>query len=629
VTTRKVKTEGEIRDHLAAHLELIELGLTLIDKEVMLPNDKGARGFLDIFCRTANGKFLIIEVKRSDAAARDGIQELVKYAALLKGKLLVKHAEVRLMVASSEWHELLVPFSEFVRVAPYDCQGLRLTLGSDGLTASTEAIELAPAEGERRLSRRHALWGYPDEAKACVAVATIAAHMQNVGLRDFVLILLAIRGHDDPATRWVYFAQQELSLDRYMTLIRARFSAETVSDFEEWIDEMSAPEDKVGEAADKVWEERSASESLYLRTQSIDVQIAHPEKARMWFAPGTLISSQVFRFGRFEDQAISDETILTEILGEDGASFHHGEITASLSSKPEMAALLAVANNLLDLNPVWRTAVYDICAYAQQTKAASVRLRIFSNEDILRTVAGITIGYPAYAPALEIQIQRDGAVEQVFGTIEWNGHRPSFGHILKEYFADDSFGYFMLRHMSGQRAINADLMSELGLSYSIARLTTDGPIPIRVRTTSIDDIRGRNGRFLAEFPNSNPDFVGELVALFLKHEQEFTQIYDGQALLFTESGLEQLKDSPPGGEPLYWSGPIEQCEVCHRDMSLARFMIDSAVVAGGPWACMCPVCFRDAGGHIGWGFGQLYERDEIGWRRVGGQRPRDEPAEDY
>ena len=50
-------------------------------------------------------------------------------------------------------------------------------------------------------------------------------------------------------------------------------------------------------------------------------------------------------------------------------------------------------------------------------------------------------------------------------------------------------------------------------------------------------------------------------------------------------------------------------------------MIDSAVVANGPWGCMCATCFGKAGGRIGWGSGQLYERDNEGWRLVGGERP--------
>jgi len=320
--------------------------------------------------------------------------------------------------------------------------------------------------------------------------------------------------------------------------------------------------------------------------------------------------------------------ILDEILGEDGPSLHHGDVTANLSSKPEIAALLAVADNLFDLNPVWRMAAHDLCAYAKATGANSVRMRAFSNEDILRTIAGITIGYPAYAPALEFEIRRGDDVEYVFGTIEWDGRKPDFDRIITEYFEGDSFHYFMLRHVSGHRQVNADLMSELGLSFSIVRLDDQGPIPVRVRSASIEDARGQPRQFLAAFPAANSDFVDQLVGLFLQHEQEFMQLYERMAFSFTEAGLEEFKsaDLSPA-EPQFWGGSIERCDVCERDMSQARFMIDSAIVANGPWGCMCAACFCNAGGRIGWGSGQLYERYDHGWRLVGGERPPDESDE--
>ena len=64
-------TEADICDHLAAHLDLIEPGLTLVDTEFHLPNAEGASGFLDIFARAADGQLVIIEIKRTDKAARE------------------------------------------------------------------------------------------------------------------------------------------------------------------------------------------------------------------------------------------------------------------------------------------------------------------------------------------------------------------------------------------------------------------------------------------------------------------------------------------------------------------------------------------------------------------------------
>jgi hypothetical protein len=624
MASKPKRAESEIRDQLARNLDLIESGLTLIDKEVMLPNDKGAKGFLDIFCRAANGKYLVIEIKRSDAAARDAIQELIKYVALLKQNLLVKNAEVRLMVASSEWHELWVPFSEFVRSAPYDCEGLILTLGDDGLVISTKAVELAPEERARRLSRRHAIWGFQDEDAALAAVPVISGYMHAIGLRDFVLVMLAINTPGEQTHRFLYFAQQELSLEGYMVLIRARFSAEEVEDFEKWIEDLMEIEDKVAEAADKVWEPKDEDDSLYGRIKAIDRQIAHPEKARAWLAPGTLANSRIFRFGRFDDPNITDEMIIAEILGEDGASLHHGNYIANLSSKAEVAALLSVADNLLHLNPVWRTAVHDLCAYAQKSGAASIHLQAFSNEDILRSMAGITIRYLGYVPALVIEINRGTTVERVFGSLEWNGRKPRFNEILKKYFENDSFHYFTLCHFGKQKQINADLMEELGLSYAICRIDEGKPIPVRARPSSIEDVQDQSRKSLDAFLTANKAFVKQLVDLFLKHELEFQRLLDRTVLSVCEGRLEPLKREDDAKEPTYWTGAIESCDVCKRDMSKARFMVDSAVTVGGPWGCMCAACFGNAGGSIGWGKGQLYERDGNGWRLVGGGPPSDE-----
>ncbi|MEJ1165673.1 endonuclease NucS domain-containing protein [Variovorax sp. CCNWLW186] len=612
------RTENEIRDHLIANLNLIEPGLTLIGREVVLRNDKGAKGFLDIFCRTASGKFLIIEVKRSDAAAREAIQELVKYAVLLRQNLLVKDTEVRLMVASTAWHELLVPFSEFVRETPYDCTGIQLVLGNDGLVTSAIPVELAAADRPRRLSRRHFIWGYKNEAKARTAVSVIAAHMKEAGLRDFLLLLLAINSGDDPAMRFVYFVQQELSLERYMDLIRARSSDESFVEFKGWLSDISELEDKVSEAADKVWEETTDSASVFEASGAIHAQIAYPEKAEVWFSSETLVSMEVFRFGRFDDPNITDSLIVEEIRGHDGTSYHHIDIRAQTGSKTEMAALLSAADSLFHLNPIWRTAIHDLCSYAIKTGTDAVRMRAFSNDDILRTVACIAIGCPDYAPTFAFEIHRGGQIELILGVIEWDGRKADFAHIIAEYFAGDPFQYFMERHFGGHRALNADLMAEMGLSYAVGRLEDQSLIPVRVSSARIEDVRGPRRRALAELTDENLDFSRALVGLFHRHEQAFAHLFEQAAFVACEARLDALKNVGNDADPTYWSGSFDQCDVCKRDMGSARFMVDSAVVRNGPWGCMCAVCFDKAGGEIGWGSGQLYEKNESGWRLVGG-----------
>lgn len=257
-----------------------------------------------------------------------------------------------------------------------------------------------------------------------------------------------------------------------------------------------------------------------------------------------------------------------------------------------------------------------------------MRLQIFSNEDILRTVAGAAIGYVGYMPALVIEIKRGTAVERVFGSLEWNGKKPRFNEVLKKFFDSDDFDYFMLRHFGGQKQINADLMDELGLSYAIIRLDEDKPIAVRVRPSSIDDVQDQSRKSLDAFFTANKAFVNQVLDFFLKHELEFQRLFEDKALSFFEIRLEPFKQKSDGNEPTYWSGAIESCDTCKRDLTKARFMIDSAVTVGGPWGCMCAVCFYEAGGSIGWGKGQLYEREERGWRLVGGGPPGDDGHSD-
>src|SRR5882724_3039668 len=127
------RTEDEIRDYLAKNLDYIEDGMILINKEEYLPNDKGASGFVDIFAKAKDGKLVIVEIKKSNAAARQAVQELSKYAALLKTNRLIKETEYRLLVLSTDWHELLTPFSEFIHATKYDCEGRKILLGKNGL----------------------------------------------------------------------------------------------------------------------------------------------------------------------------------------------------------------------------------------------------------------------------------------------------------------------------------------------------------------------------------------------------------------------------------------------------------------------------------------------------------------
>ncbi len=313
--------ENEIRDYLLGQLDLVEPGLTLVAREHYLKNPIGASGFLDIFAQAANGQLVIIEIKRTNAAAREALQELFKYAALLRQNYLIRDVDYRLIVLSVEWHELLVPYSEFARSAPFEVTAGRIVLGEDGLPVHVEPVEPVPTAVQRRFSPRHFLWRFEDEEAALEAVPKIAAHMRNAGLSDFVLVRSKSTNPDLAGKSFLYFAQQQLSLDAYRGLMHLQKGDDELVQLEERLIDLPELDDKIAEASDAVW--LKGYNDLFGQINSDHSEISNPTKAGQWFASGAQQDVVVKRYGRFVDPNLPDETIIAELVGLDGASDFH------------------------------------------------------------------------------------------------------------------------------------------------------------------------------------------------------------------------------------------------------------------------------------------------------------------
>ncbi|HEX3916548.1 MAG TPA: endonuclease NucS domain-containing protein [Caulobacteraceae bacterium] len=368
-------TEADIRDHIAAHLDLIEPGLTLVKIEFHLPNQKGASGFLDIFARDAAGKFVIIEIKRTDAAAREAIQELYKYVPLLREKFLVKDTDVRLILLSVEWHELATPYAEFAASAPFEVTAGVIILDAGGTPVAIESVTPDALTSERKIGVRHFLWGFPDKATATNAVAVIARRVQRFGLTDFVLIKSRATNPVLCGRSFLYFAQRELRFEDYMALIEASFSEDQLEEFRESIANLTEPEDRVADASDAVWLLHGGAP--YREIGADAAEIAHPEKGGKWFEEGAQEDVVVHRFGRFVDPWLEDQTIIDEIRGEGGESDLRLRFSAHTDSPPQMAALRRRVENIFFFNEAWLGAATQLIRYAER-KGGPVRIELFA-----------------------------------------------------------------------------------------------------------------------------------------------------------------------------------------------------------------------------------------------------------
>lgn len=616
----KKPDEGAIRDYLADHLDMIEPGLTLIRKELHLPNADGAAGFLDIFAKSANGQLIVIEIKKTNSAAREAIQELYKYAALLRQRYLIQNVEFRLVLLSVEWHELLVPFSEFFDMAPYELRAGRIALDGSGLPFSILPVEPSSRPAARKIARRHFLWRFPSKTVARAAVTELARFMNRSGLADFVLIESQSTHSDLVEHGFIYFAQQELSFDQYMSLIEVNLDADQLQEFRDSISDYTEEEDRIAEASDAVWGSRSGAPGREIGADHLE--ISHPEKAQHWFAPGSQLSVRIHRFGRFQDEHLADQAILAGIVGEGGESDYILRATARTDSPPQMIALRKAIKNIFFFNSDWLGSVEQLLSYAGlKSSATTIELVAFSNEDVLRAIAGAAFGYPGYVPTFRLDIVHNGKGERFIGLMEWDGATPDFDRIIAEHFAGDQFRYFITVHFGENRSFNLDIMNALGLRYAVFREASNGPERVRVQGSSIvgisKPILGSINTLIAEHATE----VEKIIDMFMQHDGGFGRSikeYLNSDMQLSERRLAAIiADEQPPKEIFYWHGEITACDNCETPFAPLRYMVD-AILRRGIGLNVCALCFFEIGRGLGNGKGQAYEATNKGWRCVAG-----------
>jgi hypothetical protein len=182
-------TEEELKNLLADRICDLEPGLTLLKKEKYVPNKLGTRGFIDLFARDNKGHFVLIELKRSDAATRDAIHEVLKYVEGVKAHLGVREHEIRVFIVSTTWTELLVPFSRFVTDSEISVRGIKITVGPRGHMESTDVEPIKTAKG-RVIAPWHELNFYKSESDLKRGLLEYEDSCKRKGVDDYVLVVL-------------------------------------------------------------------------------------------------------------------------------------------------------------------------------------------------------------------------------------------------------------------------------------------------------------------------------------------------------------------------------------------------------------------------------------------------------
>ncbi|CAI2312974.1 TPA: DUF91 domain-containing protein [Vibrio parahaemolyticus] len=118
----KIK-EAEIRENIAEYIKILDPNLKVVAQEHYIKMPNGRTAYVDILAKDKFGCFTLIELKKSDQTARSAIQQLMKYANMLKNKNRLEESQIRCVVISTVWRELEEAFDEYSRVSQYEFKG--------------------------------------------------------------------------------------------------------------------------------------------------------------------------------------------------------------------------------------------------------------------------------------------------------------------------------------------------------------------------------------------------------------------------------------------------------------------------------------------------------------------------
>lgn len=643
-------TESELRDLIAKDISVIEAGLILLDKEHYIPNPLGTRSFIDLYAKDLVGHHVLIELKKSDASAREALHEIHKYVEGVKQHLGVRDEEIRIILASTEWGELLVPFSRLAADTNLAIIGLQVEVDDKIKTVTTSPAPILSFSRGRFITPWHDVNWYIDQDSLNKGIASIEACCRAKEIEDYIIVVLRppqpVHSEHQAAMRTTllqmaelqgmatikeprelplyefiaYFAMQALTVDQYLQIL-ARDSGQ-IKEISDKVDGMEAEE-----ALQFLQESVTALEP---RPENDHYEIGYPAKLTKFLNELECQTLSVRRYGMFaRNGVLDDESIISELMGEDGSTGQRFSRTLSIYNRAHLASARSDIAACLEQNPVWKNHILRaLDEILHEFPEAEVDVSIYNP-----ATGVLTFYFPTtrddgflYVPTYSLIVRNPEPTRMYYGGLQADGSPLSFRQILNKYYQGDLFGLLLTMTWGGRESRDLDIMENMGAAYRSFRCDVEGE---------------KRDFFLLRDERWRPCDPVDIFTLFKeyleKNEKLVRQIVikvgnrsDGGT--FDASSIERQLDDAADldyGKKLeqFFVGAPEECDLCGCLLSEEKYMIDGKIKDTAAWGCICADCYGFNGEGIGWGIGQLYLRQEDDWLLVAGFPPPDDVDE--
>ena len=473
--------ESQIRDLLIDNLHVIDPTYRLLIKEAYLPSKIGTSSFIDILACNETGKYIVIEVKKSNVTGRQALHELFKYLEAIKESLAVKTDDIELVVASTEWDELLVPFSSFVSNVNFKTKGFQLFIDNGKISA--KEINASVTSVDRVLSAVQMAKYYYSEELLKVGINEHIDYFNNRGIESFALLILkspenykelVLNSLSNFGNEFfgklskkefeekidyqymIYSTNQLLSLKKYKEIALKFYSNSEIEEkVEEILSNYEASEyDKIEEFNSLILEQEPFPKSDF-------TEIGSPAKYDKFIEIEGWKLIEIKKFGALkENKFLTNDQIEQEIKAS-GTTGERYIAEIDITNVANIDRVKREVKNCLSDNIVWRNHILEIIdsLASENRKIKKIRCSIYNPMNILYSVY-LICSYPSgflYIPSYQIEVELDDESRMYIGYLDGNIKNVSIDEILREFWNSDAFGFFLALTWGGYTKNNLEV----------------------------------------------------------------------------------------------------------------------------------------------------------------------------
>lgn len=477
--------ESEIRDILAVNLHVIEDGLILQEKEKYIPNDLGTRGFIDIYAQDKKGNHVLIELKRSKPATRETLHEILKYVEGVKLHFGARDDEVRVIIASTEWSELIVPYSRFLSMANISITGMKINIDDKSNSITTEKVVPLKINEGRFIAPWYEIFWYKNFDNLSKGIKTIKESYIEKKINDYIIAIFELKNtipsipHEKRKSvlEAIYGPSQNPELELYSYVV---FCASQIRTVQQYIDVLESYND-IYEETISIIEDIDEVEKLCILHETVsgleplpysdDGEIGYPAKFHDYFNNENFILTKIIKFGAFErNKLLTKDILIEELKGFNGSLSGCGNIkkTISLSDISQITTLKKEIEILLKDNNIWcERIIRNIDNLQYEFPNTSLDFHLFNPSTGIFTIYN-TLSKGSdfeYMPNYLMKASSDNKERIYFGALDIFRPPLKFNDIINKYYPYGISELVSSTTWGGYDNRDVDILEDLGLIY--------------------------------------------------------------------------------------------------------------------------------------------------------------------